>query len=301
MSVTLTVDTLMANLAIDDIDDNRVLVTARLAYVTEAVEHYAPSAPDVVHNEAAIRLAGYLYDQPRAGSGTRYANGLRNSGAGSMLFRYRVHSAGLGNAVADANAVGVGTSGNPVIGVDIDSGVLVITFADGTEQRHALPAGGGGGGGSGATTAEITALIANHAAMPEIHHVAGGGGGGSLILGNLDNARLPGPAIAMRMGWGETNPPMADVFIRDGDSHHPQDGAAVGTSVLTYMPPFPPALAAEHTLFVFIWLEGSPTNVEIVVNPGLDNQGSFTSYFSDGDPLEVAGVGGNRLCVSLSL
>ena len=76
MSVTLTVDTLMANLAIDDIDDNRVLVTARLAYVTEAVEHYAPSAPDVVHNEAAIRLAGYLYDQPRAGSGTRYANGL---------------------------------------------------------------------------------------------------------------------------------------------------------------------------------------------------------------------------------
>ena len=141
MAVTIDVQTLMANLAIDDVDDNLELVTARLAYVTEAVTHYAPTAPDVVHNEAAIRLAGYIYDSPRAPSGTRYANALRNSGAGSMLFRYRVHSAGVANAVADANAIGIGTTGNPVTDVMILDSVLTVSFADGTSETYDLPAG----------------------------------------------------------------------------------------------------------------------------------------------------------------
>ena len=170
MGVTLTVDTLMANLAIDDVDDNRELVTARLAYVTEAVEHYAPSAPDVVHDEAAIRLAGYIYDSPRAPSGTRYANALRNSGAGSMLFRYRVHSAGVANAVADANAVGLGTPGNPVVGVAIIAGELVVTFSDGTSETYDLPAGGGGGG----------------------------------VL-SVSDGRLPADPVQMRMAWSLPN------------------------------------------------------------------------------------------------
>ena len=177
----------------------------------------------------------------------------------------------------------VGTAGNPVTGVTIEAGQLVISFANGDTVYHDFPTGG-------IDTVAVQALIDVHAGMSEIHHMQGGGGGGSLILGNLDNGRLPGPAIVMRMGWGETNPPVADVFIRD--NNHPQDGAAVGTSELTYMPPFPPALVGEHTLFVFIWLEGSPTNVSIVVNPGLDNQGSFTGFFTDGDPLEVEGVAG---------
>ena len=210
---------------------------------------------------------------------------MRNSGASRILLPYRVHRAGVADAVADAMATG--SVGNPVTDIQIVSGQLVVSYADGSTAALDLPAGGGT-----VDPAEVQALIDTHAGMSDIHHAPGVGGGGSLILGNLDNAQLPGPAIAMRMGWGQTNPPMTDVFIRDGDSHHPQDGAAVGTSVLTYMPPFPPSLVAEHTLFVFIWLEGSPTNVEIVVNPGLDNQGYFTSYFSDGDPLEVAGVAG---------
>ena len=284
MAVSLTSAELGAALRLSDSPEEQAEATRLLAYVTEAVTQYAPDAPDAVHNESAIRLAGYLYDMPFAGRGEAYANALRNSGAARMLLPYRIHSVGTTNAVSEAQSA-VGTTGNPVVDVDVQAGQLVITFADGTTESHDFPTGG-------IDTVAVQALIDVHAGMAEIHHMQGGGGGGSLILGNLDNGRLPGPAIAMRMGWGQTNPPMADVFVRDGPNHHPQDGAAVGTSELTYMPPFPPSLVGEHTLFVFIWLEGSPTNVDIVVNPGLDNQGFFTAYFTDGDPLEVEGVAG---------
>ena len=65
-----------------------------LAYATEAVTHHAPDAPDVVHNEAVFRLAGYIYDRPFASADTRFANALRNSGAASALLPYREHRAG---------------------------------------------------------------------------------------------------------------------------------------------------------------------------------------------------------------
>ena len=68
--------------------------TRLLAYATAAVEKHAPDAPDAVHNEAAIRIASYIYDQPHAGRGLAYANALRNSGASSILLPYRVHRAG---------------------------------------------------------------------------------------------------------------------------------------------------------------------------------------------------------------
>ena len=167
MAVTLTVATLMANMSIDDIDDATELVTERLAYVTEAVTHSVPVAPDVVHNEAAIRLAGYLYDSPRAPSGTRYANAMRNSGAASILFPYRIHSAGLANAVADAQNA-VGSDSNPVVDVTIIAGDLVVTFADGTSETYELPAGGSAG-----------------------------------VL-NVTDGRLPFNPVEMRIGWLQT-------------------------------------------------------------------------------------------------
>ena len=65
-----------------------------LAYATEAVTKHAPDAPDVVHNEAAYRMAGYIYDRPFASVDTRFANVLRNSGAAAALLPYREHRAG---------------------------------------------------------------------------------------------------------------------------------------------------------------------------------------------------------------
>ena len=66
-----------------------------LAYSTEAVTRLAPNAPDVVHNEAVYRLAGYIYDRPFASADTRFSNAMRNSGAASALLPYRQHRLGL--------------------------------------------------------------------------------------------------------------------------------------------------------------------------------------------------------------
>ena len=64
----------------------------------------------------------------------------------------------------------MGTVGNPVADVSVAGTELVVTFADGTEQRHALPAG------------------------------RGGGGGGVLAV---DNGALPAAAVTMRVAWAQ--------------------------------------------------------------------------------------------------
>ena len=101
MAVTLTVAELVAALRLGDTDEELVEATRLLAYCAEAVVKHAPNAPDVAHNEAARRLAGYLFDQPEAGRGMAYANALRNSGAARMLLPYRVHRAGYTDAAGD--------------------------------------------------------------------------------------------------------------------------------------------------------------------------------------------------------
>ena len=57
MAVTITVDDLRREVRVGDSADETALLTARLAYATEAVTHRVPGAPDIVHNEACIRLS----------------------------------------------------------------------------------------------------------------------------------------------------------------------------------------------------------------------------------------------------
>ena len=94
MAITLTPAELAAALRLLGSDEEIAQVTRLLTYATERVEKHAPAAPDVVMNEACIRLAAYLFDQPYAPAGARYANALRNSGAGNILLPYRIHRAG---------------------------------------------------------------------------------------------------------------------------------------------------------------------------------------------------------------
>ena len=96
--MTLTVAELSAALRLGDSAEETAEATRLLAFTTEAVTKHAPDAPDVAHNEAAIRLAGYLFDQPTAGRGAGYADSLRNSGALAILLPYRVHRAGATDA-----------------------------------------------------------------------------------------------------------------------------------------------------------------------------------------------------------
>ena len=108
MAVTITRAQLAARIRLgrtqtelDETDELLAYATALdlpgglLAYATEAVTHHAPDAPDVVHNEAVYRLAGYIYDRPFASADTRFANAFRNSGAASALLPYRNHRAGV--------------------------------------------------------------------------------------------------------------------------------------------------------------------------------------------------------------
>ena len=98
MAVTLTVAELAAAMRVGDSTEETAEVTRLLSYATVAVEHHVADCPDVVHNEAAIRLASYLYDQPGASSRANFANALRNSGAARLMLPYRVHKVGSAGA-----------------------------------------------------------------------------------------------------------------------------------------------------------------------------------------------------------
>ena len=144
MAVTLTIAELIAALRLTDSPEETAETTRLLAYASVSVVQHAPNAPDVAHNEAVRRLAGYLYDQPEAGRGDGYANAIRNSGAARILLPYRAHRAGY----ADAEAAAQQDSTNPVTDVSVVAGELVVTFADGSTDTHDLPSGPGGGGGN---------------------------------------------------------------------------------------------------------------------------------------------------------
>ena len=94
MAVTIKQAELSDALRLGASDAETAQATRLLSYSSLAVERHAPKAPDAVHNEAVIRIAGYLFDQPNAGRGAVYANAMRNSGASSILLPYRVHRAG---------------------------------------------------------------------------------------------------------------------------------------------------------------------------------------------------------------
>ena len=98
MAVTLTVAELLAALRLGNSAEEVTEVTSLLDYATLAVEHHAPTAPDIAQNEAVRRLSGYLFDQPEAGRDMAYANALRSSGAARMLLAYRAHRLGLADA-----------------------------------------------------------------------------------------------------------------------------------------------------------------------------------------------------------
>ena len=192
MAVTLTQIELSAAIRLGDSTEETAEATRLLGYVTAAIStHLADAyedAPEAVVNEAAIRLAGYLFDMPNAGRGLSYANAGRNSGAWAVLLPFRVHRAGsTGEAVAAAQEA-VGTTSNPVINVAVVGADLVITFDDGTTRTDNLPAGMGGGAdqtardaaaaAQGTADGATTAAAAAQADLDahEANHPSGGAG-----------------------------------------------------------------------------------------------------------------------------
>lgn len=83
--MALTVDILRTALRLGETQQEMDEIT-RLRTVAETiVEKRAPNAPDSIKDEAAIRIAGYLFDKPNATAGDGFAAIIRNSSAGDLL------------------------------------------------------------------------------------------------------------------------------------------------------------------------------------------------------------------------
>ena len=101
MAVTLTVAELAAAIRLGDTAEETAQATRLLTTATELVTKHAPDAPDAIQNEAAIRVAGYLFDMPQAAQGSGFGDVLRTAGALALLFQWRTHRAGsTGGAIS---------------------------------------------------------------------------------------------------------------------------------------------------------------------------------------------------------
>ena len=211
MALTLTVQELSSAIRLGDSAEELAEATRLLAYVTAAIStHLADAyedAPEAVVNEAGIRLAGYLFDQPNAGRGLSFANAGRNSGAWAILLPFRVHRAGsTGDAVAAAQEA-VGTTSNPVINVAVVGADLVITFDDGTTRTDNLPAGMGGGADQTARDAAAAAqgAIDAHEASPHNTDQTARNAAAT-AQGTADGAQTTADAVRTELTTHETTP-----------------------------------------------------------------------------------------------
>ena len=77
---------------------------------------------------------------------------------------------------------------------------------------------------------------------------------------DVENGRLPGPPVVMRLGWSQSRAFTESHFDRPLP---PIGGSVTGASDGLAAPPFPPALASDPTLFLGIWLAGDPDIAEL--------------------------------------
>ena len=108
MAVNITVAELASAIRVGDSTEETAQVERLLAYATTAISRHLGDeyalTPEAVVNEAAIRIAGYLFDQPTTSRGSAFANAVRNSGCGRMLLPYTIHRAGVVEGDGNANA-----------------------------------------------------------------------------------------------------------------------------------------------------------------------------------------------------
>ena len=101
MAVTRTVTQLAADLRIGDgataPTGAEAVLLARIDATARAMvlEYQSEGVPDAIHNEAYVRLAGWLYDSDPSASNPGGASALRASGALALLSPYKVRGAGL--------------------------------------------------------------------------------------------------------------------------------------------------------------------------------------------------------------
>ena len=148
MAITLTDDALRDALRLGDTTEETAEAARLKAYASAVVTQYLGAAfadvPAEIVNEAVVRLAAFLFD-----AGHEAPDALKRSGAGAVLFPYKVvRATSTGEAVQAASTALTPSGqpvdvGNPVDNVTVDltatPAEIVVTFRDGTIQRHDLP------------------------------------------------------------------------------------------------------------------------------------------------------------------
>ena len=107
MAVDITLAVLRNAIRVNETDEANNELTRLLLTASSFIEQYAPDAPTWMQNEAAVRLVGYLYDQPSVSRAGAYANSIRNSGAAVLLAPWREMRAGsIGSADGSPGGAG---------------------------------------------------------------------------------------------------------------------------------------------------------------------------------------------------
>lgn len=111
----ITIEQVAAAVRVNNTAAETAEITRLVEYATSEINRLADNVPDVIFNEAVIRIVGYLYDAPT----TSYANAVTNSGAAAMLLPYRVHRAGIvsGADATETTGGGGGVQGGGGVGV----------------------------------------------------------------------------------------------------------------------------------------------------------------------------------------
>ena len=177
MAITLTIAELVDELRVGSSPEELAKVTRLHGYASEAVIRHASGATDAAHNEAVVRLAAYLYDQPSVTRADGVSKALRSSGAARILLPYRLHRAGT-TAEAVSVAEASGSAGNPVIDVSVIANTLTVTYSDGTSASFPLAVGGG----------DAQSIVDSHAMEANAHHVPPAGVGQGITQDTLDDA-----------------------------------------------------------------------------------------------------------------
>ena len=229
MAINISVAELLSALRMGTTTAETAEATRLLGYATETISDYLGSAyegtAETVVSEAAIRLSGYLFDQPYASRGTGFAASLANSGAGAILLPYRIHRAG---SVAEAATLALqsGSVENPVTGIGIRGNDLVISFADGGTSDVPLPAAVSQGNPVVNLSLSGTVLTVTHvdASEEQITLPAGGGTGGvdqpardaaDGAQTAADDAQSDADAAQAEIGAHERAPHNTDITARD--------------------------------------------------------------------------------------
>ena len=130
----LTIQALAGALRLDmPLADGQEAILTRLSSVGSAlIDLYAPNAPTAIKQEATIRIAAYLYDQPESPVGARYSMAWRNSGSSALLAPWIVRGATLINAPGISTDTSTDTvASGPIIVTDQN----IATYLAGLTSR----------------------------------------------------------------------------------------------------------------------------------------------------------------------